>query len=344
MTAGVFNRITFPAFLLVPGCHLIPHFFRRPFSLLAIVFAAALVIFVAVSIDTSFYNPPAAVSIGAVFRQPTITPLNSLLYNSSATNLSLHGLHPLYQHFLASLPLLLGPALILAFVRPRFSSLPYLSALSGTAILSLIPHQEPRFLLPTVPLILSSIQLPRSRKLTHCFLAAWIIFNAALGILMGIYHQGGVIPAQIWLGEQQNLDFTEVLWWRTYSPPVWLLGGNNVTTTDLMGMNFRNLTKIIGKRMAYSAETEVTDCRDLSVGLVAPASSKELDIWTSGEGGEFVMEELWRYTRHLNLDDLDIGEEGVLETLKRVVGRRGLVIWKVMSKCDGRSNIQSVQA
>jgi phosphatidylinositol glycan class Z len=27
--AGVFNRITFPAFLLIPGLQLLPHFWRK---------------------------------------------------------------------------------------------------------------------------------------------------------------------------------------------------------------------------------------------------------------------------------------------------------------------------
>ena len=148
-----------------------------------------------------------------------------------------------------------------------------------------------------------------------------------LGILMGIYHQGGVIPAQIWLGEQESLGLTEVLWWRTYSPPVWLLGGNNLTTTDLMGMDFEKLNEVM--------DAKVTDCGDFALGLVAPASSMELDTWKDGNGDErFVLEELWRHTRHLNLDDLDVGGEGILGTLKRVVGRRGLVIWRVIRKCE----------
>ncbi len=332
ITTGIFNRITFPAFLLVPGCFLLPHFRRRPLSPIVLILTTALTTFLAVSIDTSFYNPPAAASITTLLRTPTLTPLNSLLYNTSTSNLSLHGLHPPYQHLLFSLPLLLGPALPLFLARPRLSSLTSLSALTGTAILSLIPHQEPRFLLPTIPLILSTIQLPRSRALTRCFLAAWLVFNATLGILMGIYHQGGVIPAQIWLGEQENLGLTEVLWWRTYSPPIWLLGGNNLTTTDLMGMDFASFTGIV--------DSHAGGCRDVGLGLVAPASSVELDAWKEGgrEGaqeGEFVLEEVWRYGRHLNLDDLDVGGEGVWGTVRRVVGRRGLVVWRVGRRCVG---------
>ena len=65
----------------------------------------------AITADTNFYNPSA--SLSTLFTSPTITPLNSLLYNAQSSNLASHGLHPYYQHLLASLPLLLGPSLCL---------------------------------------------------------------------------------------------------------------------------------------------------------------------------------------------------------------------------------------
>ena len=153
---------------------------------------------------------------------------------------------------------------------------------------------------------------------------------------MGIYHQGGVVPAQIWLGQQnESLGLEEVFWWRTYSPPVWLLGGNNITTTDLMGMPFKGMMDKI------HASTGGCEEQGPVLGLVAPASSMELDSWTNGKselrnGMEVSLKftELWRYRRHLNLDDLDIANEGVSGTLQRVVGRRGLVIWKVSKRCN----------
>lgn len=76
-----------------------------------------------------------------------------------------------------------------------------------------------------------------------------------------------------------------------------------------------------------------------SVGLVAPYSSMEIDHWIakSTEDQAFSFEEIWRYSQHLNLDDLDIGEEGIWGTLGRVVGRRGLVVWKVGRECGVRT-------
>lgn len=336
MTFGIFNRITFPAFVFVPMLYLIPHFLNRPFSLLTLVNSVATASLLAISIDTAFYSSE-PFSMSHLIRHPTITPINSLFYNASTANLSLHGLHPRYQHLIVSLPLLLGPALLLLLTRPRISSLPFLAAASGTAFLSLIPHQEPRFLLAIAPLLLASVNLPRTTALTRSFLAAWIIFNVLLGMLMGIYHQGGVIPAQIWLGQQNDsLDFQEVFWWRTYSPPVWLLGGNNITTTDLMGMPFEDVMRKVYAGLGSCAEQEK------AIGLVAPAASIELDPWTESRGDGLwsakeeglVFEGLWRYRRHLNLDDIDIGGEGVGGTIRRVVGRRGLVVWSVKRRCN----------
>ena len=46
------------------------------------------------------------------------------------------------------------------------------------------------------------------------------------------------------------------------------------------------------------------------------------------------MRNIATFRRHLNLDDMDFGDDGVVETLRRVVGRRGLGIWKVERICE----------
>ncbi|KAK3169431.1 hypothetical protein OEA41_008814 [Lepraria neglecta] len=329
LTFGVFNRITFPAFVLIPCLYLIPHFLRKPLALLALFSTTLLITLLAITIDTSFYQPSKPL-FSTLFNKPTFTPFNSLLYNSQPSNLATHGLHPHYQHLVANLPLLLGPALYL-FLSVRIekpTTLPLLSAISGTALLSCIPHQEPRFLLPAVPLILSSLHLPTSKTLKQYWLAAWILFNAIMGISMGIYHQGGVVPAQAWLGQQKELGahMQEVMWWRTYSPPVWLMDHNPIRTTDLMGMPFIEMQNKIDTALGKECNT------NKSIGLVAPFSSAELDA--SWAERDLVLEEIWRYGRHLNLDDLEFGEEGVLGTLRRVVGRRGLVVRRVRRICQ----------
>ena len=150
------------------------------------------------------------------------------------------------------------------------------------------------------------------------------------GLLMGIYHQGGVVPAQLWLGQHQpDIANTQVFWWRTYSPPMWLLGGKGVPTVDLMGMK--------AEKMKERVVNVMGDCqarKSKSVGLVAPRSSLELDVWRKDAGEELDFERLWLHTRHLNLDDLDFEGDGVWGTLERAVGRRGLVIWKIRRNCS----------
>lgn len=354
VTFGIFNRITFPAFVLLPGLYLMPHFLRkyvflnskppfhahtnhhmgssRPFSFLALSLTTLMTTILAIIVDTAFYNSSSSLPLPwHLLHSPVITPLNSLVYNSSKANLSLHGLHPPYQHLLVSLPTLLGPSIFLLPLKNlSHAPLPLISAISATFLLSLIPHQEPRFLLPAVPLFLASIHLPNSRSAARYFLAAWIGFNAFFAILIGVYHQGGVVPVQIWLGTQHNSSMSEVFWWRTYSPPVWLLDGNRLQVTDLMGLDV--------KQMIARLETGLRDGCHQSVGLVAPRSRTELDYWTAGgktteEGGELVFEQVWTHTAHVGLDDLDFAGEGVRGTLERVVGRRGLTIWRVRRRC-----------
>ena len=125
------------------------------------------------------------------------------------------------------------------------------------------------------------------------------------------------------------MNMVEVLWWRTYNPPIWLLDHNPISTTDLMGIPFASLQTHVETALGSGCDTTK------SIGLVAPYSSMEIDLWIAENAKHqaFAFEEIWRYSRHLNLDDLDIGEEGVWGTLKRVVGRRGLIVWKVQRLC-----------
>lgn len=121
----------------------------------------------------------------------------------------------------------------------------------------------------------------------------------------------------------------EIFWWRTYSPPVWLLDGNRLKVTDLMGIDMEDMINRLRVGIGES-------CHEPGVGLVAPKSSTGLDAWTEGAGdGALVFEELWTYRRHVGLDDLDWGGEGVWQTLSRVVGRRGLTVWRVGRRCAG---------
>ena len=122
-----------------------------------------------------------------------LTPLNNILYNAKVENLKEHGLHPRYLHFLVNFPLLYGPlstsTLVSLLWRPRLNASVYYGNASTTGFtaivlieilnkmyinhkhtctlvlvsviavamigLSIMPHQEARFLTPMlVPLAL----------------------------------------------------------------------------------------------------------------------------------------------------------------------------------------------
>jgi phosphatidylinositol glycan class Z len=153
---------------------------------------------------------------------------------------------------------------------------------------------------------------------------------------MGVYHQGGIVPVQMHIAKT-NETVSHAFWWKTYSPPIWLLNGKNeeLRTVDLMGMP--------GDKMLEQVKTALPPCRTRkppkiegrdAVYLVAPRSAEFLAPYKSTQVREAVsLEEVWSYKRHLNLDDMDFAEDGVWKTLGRVVGDRGLVIWRVTRNC-----------
>ncbi|KAK3368142.1 glycosyltransferase family 22 protein [Podospora didyma] len=335
---GVFNRITFPAFLLIPGLRLLPYYLKNPLSLVAMIAAGLSTTVIAIALDTAFYTPH-SISWMDLVRHPVITPLNNLLYNISPANLAQHGLHPWYQHLLVNLPQLLGPAAILLFVRPHLSLRLY-SAISGIFVLSIFQHQEARFLLPTIPLILSSVRLPKRESTVRIWIGSWIIFNLIFGTLMGVYHQGGIVPAQVFMSKQP--DATQSVWWKTYMPPIWLLNGKNevLTTRDLMGIEGQKLFEELGKLATCDTPADRRSLEYLKekngTYLIAPVSATWLDPYLPNKGLEGLrFREVWRHQQHFNLDDLDFVEDGVWNTLSRVIGKRGLAIWRVTKSCPG---------
>ena len=335
VTLGVFNRITFPAYIIVPAFQLLPHFRRKPTALLAFFVTGALTAASAILLDTSFYRRDTTL-FDAVLKSPVITPFNNLLYNVATSNLAQHGLHPIYQHAAVNLPQLIGPVYILIFTNKFYTTTRLVGAIFGTAILSIFPHQEARFLIPAVPLILSSVKLPKSPHLARTFMVVWVFFNLIFGVLMGTYHQGGVVPMQLHIETMDNVK--HVFWWKSYSPPLWLLDGKieSMTTTDLMGMQKESMVQELANVVSCSVKQEQRQ----GIYLVAPHSATYLDQFVVPENetskvGELYLREKWRYSQHLNLDDLDFGDDGVVPTLKRVVGRRGLVLYEVQVMCKG---------
>ena len=222
---GVFNRITFPAFLVVAGIQLLPHLWAKPLRIPLLLAIASFTTLIAIAIDTEYYRGH-QLHLRQLLSTAVFTPLNNLTYNLDPANLAQHGVHPYWQHFVANLPQLLGPLFPLVFASSRKSTL-FWSGIAGTALLSCFKHQEARFLLPAVPLLLSSIKLPT--RFQRVWIGAWVGFNILAATIFGRYHQAGVVPVQAWIAKQENIG--EVFWWKTYSPPHWILGEANSHTS-----------------------------------------------------------------------------------------------------------------
>jgi GPI mannosyltransferase 4 len=169
----------------------------------------------------------------------------------------------------------------------------------------------------------------------------WIGFNLIFGVLMGTYHQGGIIPTQVFLSHQA--DATHAIWWKTYSPPIWLLNGKNevLKSHDIMGMKGDLMIRELERLATCHGKAENQN----GTYLIAPISATFLDKYISGSGKSSPPEasglrfdQVWQYRRHLNLDDLEFGDDGVWPTLRRVIGRRGLATWRVTKDCPSWSN------
>ncbi|KAG8229662.1 hypothetical protein J437_LFUL008595 [Ladona fulva] len=163
------------------------------------------------------------------------TPFNFIIYNSRSSNLENHGIHPRWLHVLVNIPLLYGPLGIFALLGlsrfiwnivccrwarlPRSDSATALmlsSLVVPLLILSLVPHQEPRFLLPlTFPIVFLYAQEIRSnttwarvrKKIPHI----WVLFNVVFGLFYGFVHQGGIMSASAELANRVT-DFRLIPW------------------------------------------------------------------------------------------------------------------------------------
>ena len=111
------------------------------------------------------------------------------------------------------------------------------------ALLSIFPHQEPRFLIPlTVPIVLMNAHKLRWKcGNTKPFLVLWYIFNISTTIFFGLVHQGGVTPMVKFIGRDLQLHQStyeaNFIWSNTYMPP----------TFELLRMSEKSKRQKLGK-------------------------------------------------------------------------------------------------
>ena len=112
--------------------------------------------------------------------------------------------------------------------------------------LSAAPHQEPRFLLPLLPLV-AVICGPYifTRK---SLLFVWFAINAALFVMMGVMHQGGVIPSLHFIDESYREDLMiddgiakeyNYIYYHTYIPPSFLVRSTYCLQNDSKNISTR---------------------------------------------------------------------------------------------------------
>eukprot|EP00835_Amoeboradix_gromovi_P007073 NODE_1036_length_1867_cov_0.165158.p1 type:complete len:456 gc:universal NODE_1036_length_1867_cov_0.165158:120-1487(+) len=188
---GLFNRITYPVFV-APYLlwQLVNHYKAKSFKSLFFyyfqfttgVLCASICI---ILLDTFMYN-------GKLDFPIQLPVVNNLLYNLDVENLKLHGIHPRWTHFLINVPLVFGPFGYAFYLQSRIQWTVHASCvIFPIMILSLFPHQEPRFLIALFPFLLLFI---RTNGEYFRVPLKWVFLH---GIVISVFyfcHQGGIIP------------------------------------------------------------------------------------------------------------------------------------------------------
>ncbi|KAI0088387.1 Alg9-like mannosyltransferase family-domain-containing protein [Irpex rosettiformis] len=251
LVVGIMTRITFPVFVLPVAIQVLlfsirtskasGHFtFNRWARFLAVPFCVgSATLCGAIAMDSFYFS-------GGI-NKVVVTPYNNLVYNLSADNLAKHGLHPRWLHAVVNMPLIVGPALVIyGALAARKVATQYqadksrspLSVINRTciwiillsvAVLSLQPHQEPRFLTPlVVPFIVLVVNNGYLENASKIFWATWFVGNAVLSVVFGVLHQGAVVPSLLHLNNLISANNSSgdyaVVYWKTYMPPWHLLG------------------------------------------------------------------------------------------------------------------------
>lgn len=214
-----------------------------------------------------------------------LTIWNFMKYNSLHSHV--HGVHPFLTHFLVNLPLLFGPMSALFYsklgslllgrfcssnhietkgqdgkdIKKQYKVFFILCIFVPILILSFIPHQEPRFIMPVLlPLVL----LFASKVIcSPILLMSWCIWYVIGYIFFGVLHQGGVIPSLFHLHQvihEKVQNSTElychhVVYFHTYMPPPHLLAwpckasinGHKLYIHDLAGRSQESFYQVISK-------------------------------------------------------------------------------------------------
>lgn len=332
---GVFNRVTFPAFFVFPAWYFLKCCWKWKLLIFFTTAPFIAVSYFIVVADTAIFkhkNISEVLSEPFTWEQYVITPFNNLNYNSQYSNLAKHGIHLFYTHILVNLPQLLGPGIMFLFYgfKNRYwKTTPFIAGASGVVFLSLVPHQELRFLVPVVPLLCCCFDLTafladekRTPVAVNVLLNCWLLFNILLGLLMGTFHQGGVVPAVEYLRSTVYLNqvsgVTQV-WWRTYSPPTWMLGDTLNSTQFITYNDEKTEFTIDNDKLNHIIDTmglDIKDLRGILTQVKSPFSKTYLITPVASFNKNFhdrPHNRIWLYNYHLDMDHLDFTDARSLQ-------------------------------
>lgn len=255
--AGFFNRPTFLIFAVFPlffwfyrgiGFKSVPplSFFYR---ILVFAIASAPTILFFVLIDSFFYGYISWGEIGMFdisIDNFVFPPFNFVKYNSDSSNLAKHGLHNRSLHLMVNIPLLfnvLGGVFIFSLIdytlkifRRKYHLLPTIRSIKGLmlgsilaplGLLSYIPHQEARFIIPLILPIMylyahnvyedpskeiikseneakKNTAFKTKRQKTFALLRLWLFANVISLIFFGFLHQAGVYSLSAHISKEIN--------------------------------------------------------------------------------------------------------------------------------------------
>lgn len=320
-SVGFFNRITFPCFIIIPSYFLVRRIYKDIKKALYFGLGLSILALTLILVDSYLFGTLTFEELQSIdITNFTVTPLNNILYNSNLDNLVSHGHHPFYTHLLVNLPLALGPGIVMVLYIRRLEEwmvVPLMSILGGITCLTCLPHQELRFLIPIIPFMCSFFsQIGKEPTKGHngyifqkFLLKGWYVFNVALAIMMGIFHQGGIVPATQVISELYADDNISFIWWRTYCPPLWLLGRKAISLQRLNNENFiynhptDNASEIVDT-MGSSKDKIDQLLKDLvgsnrKIYLCLPKASFNLYF------NDLKVKNIWEYRYHLDLDHID---------------------------------------
>jgi len=250
VVAGVFIRISFAVFMIVPLLYwLLNDIAKEKWAnafiiiltkCLALLPGALCTTIFFILCDFYYFNSDAFFNFPNVvqkynftlfrewFSHIPLTPLNLFQYNTNTSNIEKHGVHPWFLHATVNLPLMFTPLvfiLIPALTQMNVYFKDYqerkhlVYVLAGSFLLSLgglssFSHQEPRYILPLVvpiTILISKCFYPLfSRKL---LLLLWLCFNVIYFIFFALLHQGGVVPSMEFvnsLSKAHSLESSDV--------------------------------------------------------------------------------------------------------------------------------------